>query len=138
MRVIAIDWSGAKVGATKKIWLAEATAGGKLLRLETGRDRDAIAAHLIDEAHRGEPMVHARYMIGTALAGVLIAPSLMGSSYCRPVRLSTTVRVSFGIAEVLPPAHVQRRRVVVAAGIPSRNLGMKARKLFENPARCKG
>ncbi|TAK60438.1 MAG: DUF429 domain-containing protein [Dehalococcoidia bacterium] len=44
-------------GATKKIWLAEATAGGELLRLESGRNRDAIAAHLIEEAQRGEPMI---------------------------------------------------------------------------------
>ncbi len=57
MRIIAIDWSGAKVGATKKIWLAEATPDGELLRLETGRDRDEIAEHLVDEERRGEPMV---------------------------------------------------------------------------------
>jgi len=57
VRIIAIDWSGAKAGATKKIWLAEATPAGELLRLETGRDRDAIAEHLVDELRRDEPMV---------------------------------------------------------------------------------
>ena len=57
MRVIAIDWSGAKVRAQKKIWLAEATADGALLRLETGRNRDEVAAHLIELARGGEPMV---------------------------------------------------------------------------------
>jgi ethanolamine ammonia-lyase small subunit len=48
-RVIAIDWSGASTGARRAIWLAEAQAG-RLRRLESGRDRDEIAAHLIDEA----------------------------------------------------------------------------------------
>lgn len=57
MRIIAIDWSGAKVGATKKIWLAEAAASGELLRLETGRNREAIADHLSNEARRDDAMV---------------------------------------------------------------------------------
>ncbi len=57
MRVIAIDWSGAKLHAHKKIWLAEAAPGGELLRLETGRGRDEVAAHLIEEATRGDEMV---------------------------------------------------------------------------------
>ena len=48
-RVIAIDWSGAVQGATKKIWLAE-VADGVLARLESGRDRDEIAAHLEEHA----------------------------------------------------------------------------------------
>ncbi len=47
-RVLAVDWSGAAVGARKKIWLAEASADGRgLVRLENGRDRDALADHLI-------------------------------------------------------------------------------------------
>lgn len=45
-RVIAIDWSGAVQGAAKKIWLAE-EVDGRLVRLESGRDRDAVAEHLI-------------------------------------------------------------------------------------------
>jgi hypothetical protein len=55
-RTIAIDWSGAKVGAAKKIWIAEAR-DEQLLMLESGRDRDQVAAWLIDEMHRGEPLV---------------------------------------------------------------------------------
>ena len=57
-RVIAIDWSGAVIGAKKKIWLAEAV-GGRLIRLENGRDRDAVADHLI--AHAKD---HPRAVIG--------------------------------------------------------------------------
>ncbi len=57
MRVIAIDWSGAKRYAQKKIWLAEVAPRGELLRLETGRTRDQVATHLIEEASRGDRMV---------------------------------------------------------------------------------
>jgi hypothetical protein len=57
VRVIAIDWSGAKVGAAKKIWLGEATASGALIDLKTGLNREQVTAYLINEAGRGEPMV---------------------------------------------------------------------------------
>ena len=57
MRIIAIDWSGAKVHPEKKIWLAEATPRGELRRIETRRDREQIAAHLIELARDGEPMI---------------------------------------------------------------------------------
>ena len=45
-RVIAIDWSGAKSGASSKIWLAE-VHDGRLMRLESGRDRGQLMAQLI-------------------------------------------------------------------------------------------
>lgn len=48
-RVIAVDWSGAKSGARSKIWLAE-VRGGRLTRLESGRDRAEVVRHLIDDA----------------------------------------------------------------------------------------
>jgi hypothetical protein len=48
-RVIAIDWSGAKAGARRKIWLAEANAGD-LTRLECGRDREETIEWLISAA----------------------------------------------------------------------------------------
>ncbi len=51
MRVIAIDWSGARKDAEKRIWLAEAVEGS-LVRLENGRSRDQIAEHLVAEAER--------------------------------------------------------------------------------------
>lgn len=57
MRLIAVDWSGARVHAERKIWLAEATPDGALVRLESGRDREALTAHLIDESQHGEPIV---------------------------------------------------------------------------------
>lgn len=51
-RIIAIDWSGAKEKAERKIWLAEATPGDRpvISRLENGRDRTAIVNHLIELA----------------------------------------------------------------------------------------
>ncbi|MCZ0935139.1 MAG: HIT domain-containing protein [Gemmatimonadetes bacterium] len=48
-RAIAVDWSGAKSGAASKIWLAE-VRDGRLARLESGRDRDGLIRHLIDDA----------------------------------------------------------------------------------------
>jgi hypothetical protein len=56
MRFIAIDWSGARVGAERKIWLAEAS-GGELLRLECGRSREALAEHLLESADDSPAMV---------------------------------------------------------------------------------
>ena len=48
-RVIAVDWSGAKIGAGTKIWLAE-VRDGRLTRLESGRDGIEVVEHLIDDA----------------------------------------------------------------------------------------
>lgn len=49
MRILAIDWSGARSDAARKIWLAEIRDGG-ITRLECGRDRQIIVVHLMDEA----------------------------------------------------------------------------------------
>ncbi|WP_419937827.1 HIT domain-containing protein [Candidatus Palauibacter sp.] len=54
-RAIAVDWSGAKSGERSKIWLAE-VRDGRLTRLESGRDRSALVAHLTDAA-RADPEV---------------------------------------------------------------------------------
>jgi hypothetical protein len=43
-RVVAVDWSGAKAGSEKRIWLAE-VFDGRVVRLEDGRSR----AEVIDE-----------------------------------------------------------------------------------------
>ena len=53
LHCIAVDWSGARDprDQRKKIWLAEAVDGA-LVRLETGRDRDEIAAEVIAAAAR--------------------------------------------------------------------------------------
>lgn len=51
LRVLAIDWSGAKSGARRKIWLAEARSG-RLVRLENGRSRREITEHLLTELER--------------------------------------------------------------------------------------
>jgi hypothetical protein len=55
-RIIAIDWSGVKVGAARKIWIAEAR-DGDLVMLERGRDRDEVAAWLIAEAAKGDRLI---------------------------------------------------------------------------------
>lgn len=56
MRIMAVDWSGARRHPDRRIWLAEA-AGDQLLRLEDGRDRQALTAHLIDESARDPEMI---------------------------------------------------------------------------------
>lgn len=50
-RVIAVDWSGALHGAERHIWLAE-FAAGELVRLEAGRSREQLTAHLLECAAR--------------------------------------------------------------------------------------
>ena len=48
-RFMAVDWSGAKAGARSKISLAE-VRDGRLVRVESGRDRSEVVDHLIDAA----------------------------------------------------------------------------------------
>lgn len=55
-RVIAVDWSGARAGARKAIWLAEVDASG-VRRLECGRDRSELAGELIATAGRDAELV---------------------------------------------------------------------------------
>ena len=54
-RVIAIDWSGAAVGAERRIWIAEAL-DGELVMLEDGRSREQVVDWLI-ERHGQVPEV---------------------------------------------------------------------------------
>lgn len=54
-RHIAVDWSGARTGAERKIVVAEA-CGGRLLRVEDGRRREDLLEHLIELARR-DPFV---------------------------------------------------------------------------------
>ncbi len=56
IRVIAVDWSGAKSGSRRKIWLAE-VVGGRMVRLESGRTREEVTAHLVEEAGRDPNLV---------------------------------------------------------------------------------
>jgi hypothetical protein len=53
---MAVDWSGAVHGAGRKIWLAE-VRDTRVARLECGRSREAVEAHLIDEAARDPHVV---------------------------------------------------------------------------------
>jgi hypothetical protein len=56
MRTIAVDWSGARLRAENKIWLAE-VVGGRLVRLENGRTREQVAGFLVAEAERDPDVV---------------------------------------------------------------------------------
>lgn len=56
VRIIAIDWSGAKSRPQSKIWLAEVREG-ELVRLESGRDRQKVIGHLIDESRSDPDMI---------------------------------------------------------------------------------
>ena len=47
LRSIAVDWSGARRGASRKIRLAE-VRDGRLVRVEGGRNREAVVAHLAE------------------------------------------------------------------------------------------
>ena len=55
-RVIAIDWSGAKSGASSKLWLAEVHKC-RLVRLESGRGRREVISYLISEAARDPDLI---------------------------------------------------------------------------------
>ena len=55
-RVFAIDWSGDKKNASKKIWLAEAV-DDRLVRLKNGKTREQVAELLIEEAEKDKQFV---------------------------------------------------------------------------------
>jgi len=56
VRIIAIDWSGAKKRPGKKIFWAE-FRDGRAVRLESGRDRDRTVELLIDSASGADTVV---------------------------------------------------------------------------------
>jgi len=49
--LLAVDWSGARRGVRRALWLAEARAE-RLTRLECGRDREETIAHILELASR--------------------------------------------------------------------------------------
>jgi hypothetical protein len=49
VRILAVDWSGARRGERDAIWLAEAR-DGDIVRLESGRTRAEIFEHLLEGA----------------------------------------------------------------------------------------
>ena len=55
-RILAVDWSGARTGEQRALWLAEAREG-QLVRLEGGRGREQFVAHLLEEAERDPDLV---------------------------------------------------------------------------------
>jgi hypothetical protein len=56
--MLAVDWSGAARHAERRIWLAEWDARrGGIVRLENGRSREALIAHLCREVQRDPRVV---------------------------------------------------------------------------------
>ncbi len=53
---IAVDWSGSISEVRSRLWLAEAR-GGRLVRVECGRDRADVVRHLIECARREPRLV---------------------------------------------------------------------------------
>jgi hypothetical protein len=53
LRTIAVDWSGARTGAERKIWLAE-VRGRQVTRLESGRTRESVTQELVHAVHESE------------------------------------------------------------------------------------
>jgi diadenosine tetraphosphate (Ap4A) HIT family hydrolase len=53
---VAVDWSGAQARPESKIRLAE-VVDGRMTRLESGRNREEVAAHLVEEARRDPGLV---------------------------------------------------------------------------------
>jgi hypothetical protein len=56
VRVVAIDWSGRRVGAGAAICLAEARES-RLVRVEGGREREDVVDHLVAEAEHDPDLV---------------------------------------------------------------------------------
>jgi Protein of unknown function (DUF429) len=56
-RVVAVDWSGAVVGAQHRIWLAEAQDDQRLARLISGYSREELGTCLLEQAARTRRMV---------------------------------------------------------------------------------
>jgi hypothetical protein len=71
-RVVAVDWSGALAGSERRIWLCEVGARGDA-RLEDGRSRAALVAHLCDEAAR-DPRLVAGFDFAFSFPAWFVAP----------------------------------------------------------------
>jgi hypothetical protein len=57
VRIVAIDWSGAKRGAGKKIWAAEFCDGEPVEELITGKDRESLKDCLVDAASKSDRLI---------------------------------------------------------------------------------
>lgn len=57
IRIIAVDWSGAKKDSRREIWLAEARRANELSILECGRSREEICNFLIEECEKDSNLV---------------------------------------------------------------------------------
>jgi hypothetical protein len=57
VRIIAVDWSGAKHGAKKKIWAAEFCDGTPVEELISGKDRESMREYLIAAARESDRVI---------------------------------------------------------------------------------
>src|SRR5215203_1504085 len=76
---IAVDWSGVRSGAERRIWLAEVRAG-QLIRLENGRSAADLARELIDTASR-VPLLVVGLDFAFSFPGWFLDEHLAGSAY---------------------------------------------------------
>lgn len=100
LRIMAIDWSGALHGATRKIWLCE-IVDGTIARLECGRDRAQVEAHLITEAQRA-----ANLIVGLDFAFSMPAWFLREQGFATAHELWATVAAGAGerwLCDCMPP-----------------------------------
>ena len=135
MRLFAVDWSGARVAAQRRIWLAE-VRGGALVRLEDGRSREQLGDFLLAEAER-DP----RLVVGLDFAfslpswflaerGVRGAPELWGCIEREGERLLAECRPPFwGRPGLRRPALAEHLRATERPGsvnLPARKYAMLA------------
>ncbi len=100
VRVFAIDWSGARVGAAGRIVVAEADLGGNLVDLRLGLDRAAAVEHLISAAEAAPVVAGLDFAFGLPVwyaeaLGVRTGPDLWKIVADRGEEWLATVRAPF-------------------------------------------
>ena len=95
-RVIAVDWSGARTGERRKIWLAEG-ADGRCVRLVDGWTREAVTEELV-RAHTAAVSRGARVVIGLDFSFAFPAWYARANGW----------RTGREIWQAFPPARVER------------------------------
>ncbi len=100
VRVFAVDWSGARVGAAARIVVAEADPGGHLVDLRRGLDRAAAIGHLVRAAERGPVVAGLDFAFGlpawyAAAVGARTGPDLWKIVADRGEEWLATIRAPF-------------------------------------------
>jgi hypothetical protein len=136
-RIIAVDWSGAKMRAARKIWLAEAR-DGELLRLESGRDRDQLVEELVELKGAGDPLAigldfgfsfPAWYMRERGFAAAHDAWRWLAEDGCADALLADCAAPFWGAASKLRPAAIEGFRTTERA--VERTEGVRPKSVFQ-------